>query len=260
MPMSEQHPNLIGKKILNTRAEKQAGVTTAEILKRGGVPLHLACLEMECLHKNIRQSIPLLQDNTAEVLFTSRNGVACVADLFGNDFSNIFKPHKITAIGNKTATTLKQLGVSPEMIPEAASQEGLIDAYQHADIPKKLIFFRAEEGNDALSHALTSQGCEVSTIHAYRMKSPESDASIIIKQMQRHEVDAVLLGSPKTVQNYIQRIGNIEIANIPAVATISHQVATAAKKAGLSVQATAKTASFDAMLDALADYFNKSGA
>ncbi len=261
--MSETHRSLAGKKILVTRAEDQGELTAAEILRRGGVPLRLPCLEMECLNENIRRSIPLLQirhkQDAAEVLFTSRNGVQCVAAVFGDRFGQLLEPLRVTAIGKKTAATLEQSGISPGLMPETASQEGVIAAYKQTGIPKRLIFFRAEEGSSALSHALTAQGCEVITIHAYRMKCPESDATAIIKQIQQQQIDAVLLGSPKTAQHYLKRIGSIEIADIPAIAVISPQVGTAAENLGLSVQAIAKTASFDAMLDALADYFNKSG-
>lgn len=257
--MSEQstkkHPSLAGKKILITRAENQMEPTEAEILMRGGTALHLPCLEMECLEQNILQSIPLLQSDSADLLFTSRNGVQCLASLLGEKITALLTPHNITAVGKKTADALNQLGVSPDLIPETASQKGLIDAYQHSGIPKKLIFFRAEEGSDLLSNTLTKLGCEVITIHTYRMKCPISDASEIIRRIEQHNIDAVLLGSPKTVQNYIKRIGKIETANIPAIAVISPQVATTASNLGLNVQVTAKTASFDAMLDALADYF-----
>lgn len=261
---TEKHPGLAGKKILVTRAENQAAPTEAEILKRGGVALHLPCLEMQCLEQNILQSIPLLQNGSAGLLFTSRNGVRCLASLLGEKFTALLTPHNITAVGNKTAEALSQLGISPDLIPETASQQGLIDAYQQSGIPKKIIFFRAEAGNDLLSNSLSKQGCEVITIHAYRMKCPQSDASEIIRQIEQHDIDAVLLGSPKTVRNYIRRIGKTETANIPAIAVISPQVSATANDLGLNVQATAKTASFDAMLDALADYFehnfNKPGA
>lgn len=261
---TEKHQSLAGKKILVTRMENQMGATAAEIIKRGGRALHLPCLEMECLDQNILNSIPLLQNGSAELLFTSRNGVQCVASLLGKEFNTLAKPHKIVAIGKKTADTLNQFGIFPDMLPETASQEGLIAAYKHSGIPKKIIFFRAEEGSDALSNELSSLGCEVITIHAYRMKYPTSDASEMIRLIEQKNVDAVLLGSPKTVENYIKRIGNIETANLPAIAVISPQVSTVAADLGLNVQVTAKTASFDAMLDALADYFehnfNNSGA
>jgi len=259
-PMSEAIPTLAGKTVLITRTEAQAQATAEAVTGRGGRPLFLPCLELECLKQNILHSLERLQDNGTEVLFTSRNGVECVAGTLGEKFSTLMQSRKVTVVGQRTAEALSRFGVATEMLPDDASQDGLIAAYRQRGIPEKLLFFRAEEGSDALSGALGSDNCDVITIHAYRMKCPESDVSDIIRKMEIHEIDAVLLGSPKTVANYIRRIGSVETANIPAIAAISPKVAEFAESVGLNVQAIAKSASFDAMLDALSDYLDPQGA
>jgi len=258
--MLVSNQSLVGRNILITRTSDQAESTATDIRNRGGSPLLLPCLEMVCQEKNIRASKPVLEKGTGEVLFTSRNGVACVAAALGDMFAPLLSSHQVTAVGEKTATALSQLNVRATMQPELASQTGLVEAYKERGIPEQILFYRAEEGSDLLADALTASGCNVTTIHAYRMQCPDSDASAMIRKIELKEVDAVLLGSAKTVRNYLQRIGSLEVANIPAIAVISRQVAKAAEEAGLSVQAVAKTASFDAMLDALVDYFNDSGA
>jgi len=258
--MNRDRSSLAGKSILVTRAIDQAQATAAKIRERGGEALFLPCLEIECLAENIQKSLPILEDSGVDVLFTSRNAVACVASVLGADFAEVVGTHRVAAIGSKTARSLNSYGIEPEPLPQQASQEGLIEAYQQRELPERLLFFRAEEGSGLLQQALSSQGCEVITLFAYRMNCPESDTSDTVEKLKNGAIDGVLLGSPKTVENYIQRIGCIETADTPAIAVISPQVAIAAEDAGLSVQAVAKAASFDAMLDALADYFNKSGA
>ncbi|MFC1536510.1 uroporphyrinogen-III synthase [Pseudomonadota bacterium] len=251
---------LTDKQILITRSSDQVEATAAEIRRRGGEALSLPCLEVECLTENIQRSLPILEDSSVELLFTSRNAVACAASVLGEDFAKSIGNHRVAAIGSKTSAELNRYGIQPELIPLTSSQEGLIEAYQSHGLPKKLLFFRAEEGRDLLHQVMGNLGCEVTMLFAYRMNCPASDASEMIKKLDSHQVDAVLLGSPKTVENYIKRIGSIETADIPAIAVISSQVANVAEDAGLSVQAVAKTASFDGMLDALTDYFMKSGA
>lgn len=249
-----------GKNILITRTAGQTESTANEIRSRGAIAHCLPCLEMVCLGDNIRASTPLLKNTGSELLFTSRNGVACVAMELGDTFTSLLSSHPVIAVGEKTANALARLGVQAVMQPETASQAGLIDAYKERNVPEKLLFYRAEEGSDALTEALSSAGCHVTTIHAYRMQCPDSDVSEVVRDIEQHQIDAVLIGSAKTARNYIKRIGSVETANIPAIAVISAQVAAAAEDAGLSVQAVAKTVSFDAMLDALADYFHNSGA
>ncbi|MDT8376361.1 MAG: uroporphyrinogen-III synthase [Mariprofundaceae bacterium] len=258
--MNRDHSALTGKRILITRASGQAEATATEIHRRGGIALSLPCLEIECLTENIQSTLPMLEDASVDVLFTSRNAVACVASVLGSDFAGIIGSHRVAAVGSKTAQSLSHYGVRPELLPRQASQEGLIETYQNSGLPQRLLFFRAEEGKELLQQTLRHLGCEVTTCHPYRMSCPASDCSDTVKKLKNREIDALLLGSPKTVENYIKRIGSVEIADTPAVAVISQQVAQAARHAGLSVQAVAKTASFDAMLDALADYFINSGA
>jgi len=252
--------DLAGRNILITRSEDQAESTASAIQKRGAKPLLFPCLEMERLDDNIRRSLSKLQHGKINILFTSSNGVHAVAESLGSAFSILMQPHKIIAVGEKTGDTLRRFGIKVGLEPENASQAGLAEQFKISGTPENLLFFRAEEGSDTLAEALTASGSHVTTIHAYRMQCPDSDASEMVDQLRQHQVDAVLLGSPKTVRNYIHRIGSLEVANIPSIAVISPQVAKAAEEAGLSVQAVAKTASFDAMLDALADYFNDSGA
>jgi len=258
--MSAIHSTLAGKTVLITRSAEQAETTAIKIRERGGEALFLPCLEIECLPENSLQSVSILESPHIEVLFTSRNGVECVASALGDKFANIIGDRRVAAVGSKTAAALNRYGIKPELIPQTASQQGLLDAYRESGIPEKLLFFRAEEGNDMLQHSLDKLGCEVTTLYPYRMKCPESDVSKVVEKLKRREIDGLILGSPKTVENYIKRVGSIETANSPALAVISSQVAKAAEDAGLSVQAVAKTASFDAMLDALSNYFNNSGA
>ena len=251
---------LAGRGILITRSSDQAELTAEAVRARGATALLLPCLEIERLDDNIRKSLPKLQHGKGSILFTSSNGVHAVAESLGSAFSMLMQSHEIIAVGEKTGDTLRDCGIKVGLEPEDASQAGLIERFKKSGAPENLLFFRAEEGSDALAEALTASGSRVTTIHAYRMQCPDSDASEIIQKMKRSEIDAVLLGSARTVNHYIQRIDSIKTANIPAIAVISQQVAKAAEDAGLSVQAVAKTASFDAMLDALADYFNNSGA
>jgi len=254
--MLSQRQDLAGRTILVTRAENQSAETGQTIERRGGNPLYLPCLELECLQEDIRASVPMLQESKSTVLFTSVNGVRCVAETFGSAFALLMKPHRLIAVGEKTAEALSGCGIDIDTVPEEASQAGVIELLKRTGTPGQLLFFRAEEGSDAVAKWLAVAGSKVKTVHAYRMRCPDADASEIISSMAQGEIDGVLLGSSRTAANYIRRIGNIETANNPAIAVISPQVAAFAEKEGLRVQVVAKRASFDAMLDALSEYLN----
>ncbi|MDX8395695.1 MAG: uroporphyrinogen-III synthase [Mariprofundaceae bacterium] len=249
------HHALNGKHIMITRSLDQSVALAQTISDYNGIPILFPCLEVEVIPHAIRDTCDQGQNNHADVLFTSRNGVTCVASVLGDYFHTYLSSHRVTAVGPRTARALNQYGIEPSLIPEVHSQQGLIDAYQKHGMPEKVLFFRAEEGSELLATALQFDGCEVITCHAYRTICPQHDADDMRLQLQQGNIDAILLGSGKTARHYLQRIGDLELAKWPVIAVISPQVAKSCADLGLNVQVIAKTASFEAMLDGLATHF-----
>lgn len=247
--------SLCDKHILITRPARQGAETARLVAERGGKAVLFPCLDIHCLEHNILAASDAITA-ASDILFTSANGVECAARAFGSRLPELLAGKRITAVGDKTAAALKAHDIAVDLTPAEFSQEGLIALYRQAGIPHDLLFFRAEEGRDLLSDALAAAGCRTSMVAAYRTICPDDDASAIRHRIAAGQIDAVLLGSPKTARHYARRIGDLAIANIPAIVAISPLTADAAKAAGLGVQAVAKTASFDAMLDALASYFD----
>ncbi len=250
--------SLAGKHILVTRAREQAGPVCRQITRRGGLPVLLPCLAVECLPERIQCGLALLRD-TRHVVFTSTNGVRCVAAALKEPLFAALAHTSVAAVGDKTATALREAGITDIMLPGTPSQAGLLQAFLEAGVPSSLVLFRAEEGSDVLASGLRGRGCTVHTIHAYRTICPDGDAGDIRSQLAEGRIDAVLLGSGKTARHYVQRIGDAVLAGRPAVAVISPQTASCARALGLSVQVVAKQASFSSMLDALAEYFQQQG-
>ncbi|ATX78688.1 uroporphyrinogen-III synthase/uroporphyrinogen III methyltransferase [Mariprofundus aestuarium] len=249
---------LKGKHILLTRAEHQLASLSREVCSRGAVAIDFPCLGLELLSHAVEEGARSLQV-CSDVLFTSTNGVLSL-DAFCRENSQELKAlltgKRIAAVGEQTAAALAELGIHVDIVPALASQEGLVNAYATHGLPTRLLFFRAEEGSNRLAEALQKQGISVETIAAYRTVCPAKDATEIIAMLKASRIDAVLLGSTKAVRFYLQRIGSIELANLPAVVVISAQMAEAAEKLGLRVQVVAKNASFESMLDTLAEYFD----
>jgi len=246
---------LAGKRILVTRARDQAGPVCRDISQRGGIPILLPCLAVRCLPENIRHGLVLLKRNHPHVLFTSANGVRCVSEVLQGKLSRVLARTTVAAVGDKTATALREAGLNDILVPASASQAGLLQAWLATQVPRTLVFFRAEEGSDLLAGGLRKHGCTVHTIHAYRTICPAGDTDDTRRLLAAGDVDAVLLGSARTARHYVQRIGDVRLANRPVVAVISRQAATCAQSLGLDVQVIAKQASFSSMLDELADYF-----
>ena len=248
---------LADRRILITRAEDQLAPVAHAIEARGGIPIRFPCLAVQCLPDAINEAISRL-DEFDDLLFTSANGVQCVARAADN-LESLLLGKRVAAVGKSTAACLEEHGVEVEIVPSIASQAGLIEAYEEYGLPEQLLFFRAEEGRELLAEALSSSGTQVETVPAYRTVCPDEDASEVRAMLHDDAIDAVLLGSSKAARHYLKRIDDLELANRPLIVAISELVAKESRQEGLGVQIVSKTASFDAMLDALANFLAVAG-
>lgn len=248
---------LEGKRILLTRAAHQLGSIEKMVRACAAVPVPFPCLELQMNSDALKQGVSILPEFT-DLLFTSANGVLALAS-FCHEQNRTLKStltgKRIAAVGDKTAAALSALGINVDIIPQIASQDGLIAAYSEHGTPAQLLFFRAEEGREMLAEELEQRGTVVKTVKAYRTVCPDADATETVALLEAGQIDAVLLGSTKTARHYLQRIGSSLLANRPVVVAISQQMAEETAKLGLHVQVVAKSASFDSMLDALTEYF-----
>lgn len=249
--------HLKGKRILLTRTAEQNKNTAQLVESLGATPVLFPCIHIDYFTTNIQQALTAIQTEKqkgTDIIFSSSNGVKAVASCV-NNLKESLQGFRIVAVGRKTAQTLAEHECPPEIIPDEASQQGLIIAYQQQKLPQQVYFFRAEEGSDDLLRALEQQGVNTLLISAYRTSCSHESANPVITQIKNNHVDAVLLGSAKTAAYYVQRISNLTLANTPVVAAMSPQVEKAADKLGLKVQIIANKPSFSAMLQGLDDYF-----
>ena len=247
---------LTGKRILITRAVQQTTETTALIEKTGATCIAFPCLEYQVLQDSIQQGLSLAK-GYSDIVFTSVNGIHAVFKNCSSAHMDELQKKRIAVVGAKTAAALKNYGLQASIIPTTSSQQGLIQHYQAHGLPQSMLFFRAEDGSDALLEYLQNQGVKTCLIKAYRSICPTNDNSEVLTMLKKNSIDATLLGSSKTVAHYLQRIGNLELANRPVLVAISQQVDNAADKLGLKVQLIAKQANFPSMLESLAEYFSQ---
>jgi len=248
--------SLTGKRILITRASQQLAETAKLVESYDAIPIALPCLKHQTLNKNIRDALKHIK-HFDDIVFTSVNGVQAVFEGSTNANTKLFINKRIVAVGKKTAAALSKYGVSTDIIPELASQQGLIKAFQEHGLPQSLLFFRAEDGSDALLEYLQHKNIHCQLVPAYRTICPNDSNTEVRAMLKEHHIDAALLGSSKTTKHYLQRIGNLELANSPTLVAISQQVSDAADKLGLKVQIIAKHANFPSMLESLAEHYSQ---
>jgi len=255
---------LQGKRILLTRTEAQNQQTATLVQKHGAIPVFFPCLAIHFLHGNMRVALHDLQsarNQGSDIIFSSRNGVLAMLDCV-QDLKSSLQGFRLVAVGQKTADLLRQHGCVVDMIPQQASQQGLIDTYMMQTLPQQVFFFRAEQGNDDLMRFFAKNSIKAQLIPSYRSICVENNPEILDK-LQQQPMAAVLLGSAKTAMFFAEKTRNIHwlsaevaAADAPVIAVMSQQVAVAAGNVGLKVQVIANKPSFEAMLDGLNTYFS----
>jgi uroporphyrinogen III methyltransferase/synthase len=111
---------------------------------------------------------------------------------------------KIAVVGEKTAMSLKQHSLQPDLIPPQFMAESLVEHFPYLE-GKKILFPRVETGGrEVLVKELTAKGAEVIEVAAYQSRCPEAIAPAALDALQHRAVDVITFASSKTVQYFCQ--------------------------------------------------------
>lgn len=161
---------LFGKRILVTRASKQAGTFTKRLTEKGATVIEMPAIEVKPLHTEyLSQKIQEIKTYT-QLWFTSENAVHPffkVLEAQGKDaraLSNL----KILAIGTVTAKALMQYGIRADYIPTRFTQEGIVEyMVDQVEAHDRILLPAAEETRSHLED--TFKGiCSFETIPIYK--------------------------------------------------------------------------------------------
>ena len=107
----------------------------------------------------------------------------------------------VAAIGPGTARALRERGVEPDVVPERAVAEGLVEALRDVPVTRALIA-RAAEGRDVLPDALRERGAEVDLLALYEtVAEPLSDET---RAAAAKGADYLLFTSASSVRFFAQ--------------------------------------------------------
>ena len=151
---------LAGRTIAVTRARPQASALAARLRALGAAVVEAPAIRIEPL----AASLPDLAAHDLLVL-TSPNGVRRLFELVrdARDLAGV----RVAAIGPGTAAALREQGVEPDVVPERAVAEGLVDALAGVEVRRALVV-RGEEGRQLVPDALRTRGAQVDVVAVYR--------------------------------------------------------------------------------------------
>jgi uroporphyrinogen III methyltransferase/synthase len=204
---------LTGKAILVTRSAGQSSQFTDSLSALGATVISMPTLEIvpPSSWSGLDRAIANLTDFHWLIL-TSTNGV----DYF---FTRLFAQGqdvralssiKIAVVGEKTAQSLQQRGLKPDLIPPNFVADALVAHFPESLQGQKVLFPRVESGGrDVLVAELTAQGAVVVEVAAYQSRCPRSIPESAKLALQNRTVDIITFASSKTVKFFCQLLQEV---------------------------------------------------
>jgi uroporphyrinogen III methyltransferase/synthase len=236
----ERRP-LHGRTIAVTRAQAQASALAARLRELGAAVVEAPMIRTEPLDA----SLPDLARYDL-VCVTSPNGAHALFERLaaaGLD-ARALAGRTVAAIGPGTARALGERGIRPDLVPERAVAESLVEALAQVEVQRALVV-RAREGRDVLPDALRERGAEVDVLALY-----ETVAEPLDEQTARAAAaaDYVTFTSASTVRFFLEAAGELDG---PRIASIGPATSAALRDAGLEPHLEADPHTPDGLVDAL---------
>jgi uroporphyrinogen III methyltransferase/synthase len=256
---------LAGRRIVVTRARKQAGGLAQRIEALGGEVIEFPTIEIQPpasfadLDRAVRQI-----DAYHWIIFTSVNSVEPFLERLkraGKAVADLCHA-QVAAIGSETAKRLSSAGVAVAVIPRRYQAEGLLESLTpSALVGKRVLIPRAAKARDILPETLREWGATVDVVETYRTVAPAFDATAIRRRLQDGSIDMITFSSSSTVSNFVQLCGGDSLGDLvgaAAIASIGPITAKTIEVLGGRVAIMAQEFTIDGLIAAMIDYFNDS--
>jgi uroporphyrinogen III methyltransferase/synthase len=253
---------LFGKRILVTRASRQAGSFEHLLAQRGAWPVLLPVIEIKPLASNVKLDTAIKRIGHYNwIAFTSVNGVEFFFDRLrdlGLD-SRALTGLKISAIGPATGKALHKFGISADYLPKTYTGRGFVGGLQKQGVGgQRFLLPRADIADAEITRGLKKLGAQVDEIAVYRTTRPGYSPSETKEMLLRGNIDVITFTSSSTVTNLVSRLGSSQIARLAAkIACIGPKTASTAVKTGLKVDIIAKEQTMSGLAEAIENYFRK---
>lgn len=254
---------LYGWRVLVPRAKEQAGPMSTRLAGHGAIPQEVPTISVEPPRnpQQMERAVKgIVEGRYLWVVLTSVNAVSALWEKiteFGLD-ARSFAGVRIAAVGTKTAAAIRELGITPELLPSPTQQNaaGLVEVFpeydEDLDPVGRVLLPRADIATDVLVYGLANLGWEVEDIVAYRTVRAAPPSAEIRDMIKSGGFDAVCFTSSSTVRNLVGIAGKPHQRTI--IACIGPMAAATARELGLRVDVQPEIAGVDELVDALAEH------
>ncbi len=179
---------------------------------------------------------------------TSPNGARRLLELVPD--ARALAGPSIAAVGPGTAHALREGGIAPDVVPERAVAESLVEAL--ADVPvRRALIARAEEAREVLPDALRARGAEVEVLALYRTVPEPLDPAVREAALA---ADYVTFTSASSVRFFCAAAGGADaLRDGPRLVSIGPITSAALRDEGLEPHVEAAEHTPDGLLAALVE-------
>ena len=187
-------------------------------------------------------------------VLTSKTGVELAA---ANDWS---PAGRLACIGPATADAAREAGWTVDLVPEAYSSAGLVDALADAVEPDASVeVARSDHGSAVLLDGLREAGIETTETVLYRLVRP-AGAGESAERAAAGELEAALFTSSLTVEHFLDaanergvREAAVEELGDAVVGCIGEPTAETAREHGIAVSVVPAEATFETLATAVVE-------
>jgi uroporphyrinogen III methyltransferase/synthase len=257
---------LAGRKILVTRASRQAGELVG-LLEEQGAVAH-ACPVIDILPPENETDLETAMGSLADfdyLVLTSANAVEAVWSRLRKAGFDARSLHGVTlvSVGPKTAESLHKYGLFADLCAREYRAEGVVELLENRNLAGKRIFYpRSAKARDLIQRELSAAGAEVVAPVAYRTVCAEESREKITELLKNEKPDAVTFTSSSAVDFFLDLVGPDLRVKLGGTALVSMGPLTsgALRRAGLEVTVEAPVSTVEGLVEALKDYFILKGA
>ncbi|MDE3189027.1 MAG: uroporphyrinogen-III synthase [Acidobacteriota bacterium] len=214
---------LAGRRVLVTRAAKQAGKLSEGLRALGAIPVEVPVLEILPPEDFAPLDAALRQLNRYDwLILTSANAVRALVERASRAEISFKQstPPQVAAVGQATAAEAEKSGLKVALVPESYVAESLISALSSQIAGRKVLLARATVARDVIPEALSNAGAIVDVVDAYRNAMPAA-APEQLRRALAEGIDAATFTSSSSATHLAEAAKQAGIAfpfaDVPAI-------------------------------------------
>jgi uroporphyrinogen-III synthase len=255
---------LAGKRILVTRALRQAPALAKLLEERGATAISVPSIEIvpPQSFQPLDKALKKIQSYDWLVL-TSTNAVDAMRkrmDRVDVD-SGLMRHLQICAIGPATRDEIeRQLGLKVAVVPEQYVAESVVKVLKNKVQGRQVLLVRAKVARDVIPKELRALGAEVEVVEAYETVIPVNSATKLADALANDRPDAITFTSSSTAKNFVALLPKNqspkELLNGITLASIGPVTSATLREVGLWVDVEAKEYTMAGLTEALDSHFS----